>query len=52
MEKITHGIAFGTLIEPRDDMRVLNVLVEEVQGLLPVSGSRAELGLVDIEVGE
>ena len=35
-----------------DDMRVLNVLVENVRGLSPVSGSFAELGLPDPELLE
>lgn len=47
MAKITRspkeesGYTFG------DDMHVLNVLVESVRGLRPVSGSFSELGLPD-----
>lgn len=53
MDKIDHGThrnlaQFGT----SDDMRVLNVLVEEVRGLMPVSGNAVELGLPDPELFE
>ena len=47
MDKRDHGSqsnVFG------DDMRVLKVLVEEVHGLMPVSGSALELGLPDPEL--
>lgn len=51
MDKIDHGTQsnmanFGS----RDDMHILNVLVESVRGLRPVSGSFSELGLPDPEL--
>lgn len=50
MDKIDHGTQgnmtqFG--IFESDDMRVLNILVEQVQGLMPVSGNAEELGLAE-----
>ncbi len=47
MDKVTHGIyEFETAqIGAGDDMRVLNFLVEQVQGLMPVSGGAEELGV-------
>lgn len=47
MEKITHGSQEESGYTFGDDMHVLNVLVESVRGLRPVSGSFMELGLPD-----
>lgn len=49
MDKVTHGSQSDDIAHmgAGDDMRVLNVLVEHVRGLSPVSGSFAELGLPD-----
>jgi hypothetical protein len=54
MDKISHGTQTQTNdiahMSAGDDMRVLNVLVENVRGLMPVSGSAVELGLPDPEL--
>lgn len=53
MDKVSHGTQSMNDIAHMatgDDMRVLNVLVERVQGLMPVSGSAVELGLPDPEL--
>lgn len=47
MDKINHGTADIAHMGAGDDMRVLNALVESVRGLMPVSGSAAQLGLPD-----
>ncbi len=53
MDKIDHGTHTNLVqIGSNDDMRVLNVLVEEVRGLMPVSGNAVELGLPDPELFE
>ncbi len=46
MEKIHHSLSN---IDEKDDMRVLNYLVETIKGLRPVSGSAVELSLIDPE---
>lgn len=52
MDKITHGSQINDISQmgTGDDMRVLNVLVENVRGLMPVSASAVELGLPDPEL--
>ena len=51
MDKIDHGtLPTVTYLGSSDDMRILNVLVEEVRGLMPVSGTAVELGLPDPEL--
>ncbi len=47
MDKINHGTVSDTMHLGGDDMHVLNILVESVRGLRPVSGSFSELGLPD-----
>lgn len=47
MKKTTHNSQEATGFTFGDDMHVLNVLVESVRGLRPVSGSFSELGLPD-----
>lgn len=49
MDKISHGTQTNDIshMGTGDDQRVLNVLVEQVRGLMPVSGSAVELGLPD-----
>ena len=49
MDKISHGTQTNDIshMDAGDDQRVLNVLVEHVRGLMPVSGSAVELGLPD-----
>lgn len=50
MDKINHGSFTGsTNFGANDDMRVLNMLVARIDGLMPVSGSAEELGLPDPE---
>lgn len=50
MDKIDHGSQDIAHMGAGDDMRVLNVLVEQVRGLMPVSGNAVELGLPDPEL--
>ncbi len=52
MDKVSHGSQTNDIAHmgAGDDQRVLNVLVENVRGLRPVSGSFAELGLPDPEL--
>lgn len=47
MDKINHGTADIAHMGAGDDMRVLKALVENVHGLMPVSGNAVELGLPD-----
>lgn len=51
MDKIDYGTHSNIMrMSTGDDMHVLNVLVEQVRGLLPVSGNAQELGLPDPEL--
>lgn len=48
MDKIDHGLQDIAHMGTGDDMRVLNVLVEQVRRTsMPVSGNAVELGLPD-----